>query len=177
MNIVTYCTPVSVAAPKLWTLSLYKNTLTKDIFLHDDKRIGILQLLDKKHGHLVPILGKRSGYEEDYNKELECSKIGYPWVDSKKNKNDINIGELEEEEMDRFQSIKVLPGCQSYIKFQILDTMDAGDHEVALCQVLGVGRWDENSQCVIPIDMNGVQEPKDETHVLYTGYLRKEGMI
>jgi len=29
MNIMTFCTPISVS-PKLWALSLYDNTLTKD---------------------------------------------------------------------------------------------------------------------------------------------------
>ena len=33
MNIMTFCTPVSVSSPKLWALSFYHGTLTKDSFL------------------------------------------------------------------------------------------------------------------------------------------------
>ena len=186
---MTFCTAVSVSAPKLWALSLYKNTMTKNCFFSN--KVGILQLLNKKQCHLVPILGKRSGYEKDYDKEFECEKIGYKWTqcgkeeESIKNEYDDNRDDAENnkssasEENDNVfdQSIQVLPNCQSYIKFQIVQTMDAGDHEVALCQVLGVGQWDENVQRIVQIDMSDVQQSKDETDVLYTGYLRKEEII
>ena len=174
MNIITFCTPVSVSPPKLWTISLYHNTMTKDYFF--GRKIGILQLLDKNQGLLVPILGKRSGYEENYSKEVECAKIGYEWTNYMSN---IGKGqECDEEEEERiFRSIQILPNCQSYIKFRILETVGAGDHEVALCQVLGVGRWDDKLKCVVSVDPNSVQRPKDENVVLYTGYLRQEGII
>ena len=151
--------------------------MTKEYFFSSPK-IGILQLLDKKQGHLVPILGKRSGYEEGYNKELECESIGFKWTafgDTKMG----NDEEDEEEEIveDIFQSIKVLPNCQSYIKCRILETIDAGDHEVALCQVLGVGRWDDNFKRVVQVDANDIQQAKDEQDVLYTGFLRNEEII
>lgn len=140
----------------------------------------------------MPILGKRSGYEKEYDKEFECERIGYKWTDSESAKKDNsvqveygdicnNVGnnnESGEENDDVFhQSIQVLPNCQSYIKFRIMEVMDAGDHEIALCQVLGVGEWDDSIQRVVQIEMDGVQQPKDETDVLYTGYLRKEGII
>jgi len=78
MNIVTFATPVSVASPKLWIVSLYTNTLTRDSCL--SSRVGVLQLLTPTMQDLVPILGKRSGYEEGYSKREECGKVGYEWV-------------------------------------------------------------------------------------------------
>lgn len=191
MNIITFCTPVSVAPPKLWTISLYKNAMTKEYFFNENNkdddddscsaknRIGILQLLDKNQCDVVPILGKRSGYEKDYNKELECRKIGFEWTEIGRN-SDENIDEnvlIETEEESLFQSIKVLPHCQSYIKVRILNTMDAGDHDIALCQVLGVCQWDNANNRIIQVDADDIQKAKDESEVLYTGYLRKIGII
>jgi hypothetical protein len=34
---------------------------------------------------LVPILGKRSGYEENFSKRDECAKLGFPWVKCERN--------------------------------------------------------------------------------------------
>jgi hypothetical protein len=101
MNIMTFCIPVSVSSPKLWALSFYHGTLTKDFFLghsciqenndanlDDDKNnvndngthrsIGILQLLKVDHRYLVPILGKKSG--RDIDKSILCSEEGFPWL-------------------------------------------------------------------------------------------------
>ena len=97
---MTFCTPVSVSSPKLWALSFYHGTLTKDSFLankndgvcggvgeqndnsgdnnsDDDPSAGILQLLTFEHRHLVPILGKKSG--RDIDKSVACSEEGFPW--------------------------------------------------------------------------------------------------
>lgn len=179
MNIMTFCTPVSVAPPKLWTLSLYTNTMTKEYFFKS--KIGILQLLDKKQCDLVPILGKRSGYELDYSKELECEKKGFKWgkygMSCKYIGDNIDNDDKEEEEEKLLQSIQLLPNCQSYIKVRLLETLDAGDHEVALCQVIGVAEWDEKDQCVVDVDPKDGLQAKDENIVLYTGYLRQEGII
>jgi len=170
MNIITFCTPVSVAPPKLWTISLYTNTMTKEYFFRS--KVGILQLLDKRQSSLIPILGKRSGYESDYSKEVECEKVGFNWRtfggDCSGN---------EEDEEDVFQSIKVIENCQSYIKFHILQTFDAGDHEVALCQVLGVSEWDDEANSIVDLQSDSIPQAKDEDVALYTGYLRKEGII
>jgi len=102
---MTFCTPVSISSPKLWALSFYHGTLTKDSFLankndsvcnnnnnneqkkqndnsggdnsDDDSSTGILQLLTFDHRHLVPILGKKSG--RDIDKSVACSEEGFPW--------------------------------------------------------------------------------------------------
>ena len=175
MNIMTFCTPVSVAPPKLWTLSLYTNTMTKEYFFKS--KIGILQLLDKKQCDLVPILGKRSGYELDYSKELECEKNGFKWGNYGITSKEIDNDDYEEEEEKLLQSIQLLPNCQSYIKVRLLETFDAGDHEVALCQVIGVAEWDEKDQCVVDVNTKDDIQAKDENIVLYTGYLRRQGII
>lgn len=78
MNIVTFATPVSVAPPKLWVVSLYTNTMTRQSFL--DSKVGVLQLLTPSMQDVVPVLGKRSGYEEGYSKRDECQKLGHGWI-------------------------------------------------------------------------------------------------
>ena len=107
MNIMTFCTPVSVSSPKLWALSFYDGTLTKDSFLgtsstrnnssdndsnndnntnvsknennSNNNRIntGVLQLLTYNHAQLVKVLGKKSG--RDINKSIACQEAGFPW--------------------------------------------------------------------------------------------------
>jgi len=102
MNIMTFCTPVSVSSPKLWALSFYHGTLTKDSFLgrsciqegkdftmgdlQNNSRIkkrmglsvGVLQLLKFDHRYLVPILGKQSG--RDIDKSILCCEKGFSWL-------------------------------------------------------------------------------------------------
>ena len=80
MNIVTFATPVSVAPPKLWIVSLYTNTMTRDCCL--ESRVGVLQLLTPSMSQVVPLLGKRSGYEEGYSKQKACQEAGYECVKS-----------------------------------------------------------------------------------------------
>ena len=78
MNIVTFATPVSVAPPKLWVVSLYTNTMTRQSFL--GSKVGVLQLLTPSMQDVVQVLGKRSGYEEGYSKRDECQKLGHGWI-------------------------------------------------------------------------------------------------
>jgi hypothetical protein len=42
--------------------------------------VGILQLLTPSQSRLVPILGKMSSWDANYNKNVECSKEGNEWV-------------------------------------------------------------------------------------------------
>ena len=153
MNIVTFATPVSVAPPKLWIVSLYRNTKTRQAFLEYGE--GVLQLLTPSHKHLVPLLGKRSGYEEGYSKREACQEIGLDWVGGN--------------EMD------LLPACASYIQLKLLSTSDAGDHEIALCQVTGTGVWDGAN--VVQCDDATATTPLDPTTALYTAQLRDEGIL
>ena len=165
MNIITFATPVSVAPPKLWAVSLYTNTLSKYAF--EASKVAILQLLTTKQSTLVPILGKRSGYELDFSKRDECCKRGYPWT----------FTTIRSDESGPV-SLDVLPECASYIVLQLMSSHAAGDHDVALCQVIGTGKWNHEQQNVDFLE--GGEPPfsaKDHNTVLYTAQLRKEGII
>ena len=72
--------------------------------------------------------------------------------------------------------MEVIENCQSR-KFSVLQTFDAGDHEVALCQVMGVSEWDDSTKSISDVQSDAVPQPKDENDALYTGYLRIEGII
>jgi flavin reductase (DIM6/NTAB) family NADH-FMN oxidoreductase RutF len=69
----------------------------------------------------------------------------------------------------------LLPGCASYIRLRLLSTFEAGDHDVALCEVEGTGVWEGELQSVV--SLQGDSQPLDSPFVLYTGQLRQEGII
>lgn len=243
MNIVTYATAASVAPPKLWTVSLYTNTLTHHAFFYCSDKIpfssecgnqqtrwGILQLLSKHQSALVEILGKHSGIDEKnqgYDKEIECMKVGYPWVHTclKQSQafltyqnrllpqNDYHLydQQQQEQQVDVYSSrkeisnsVQVLAHCQAYLLITYTGQyMNAGDHDVALCQVIDSGIWpidDSEIDGTRNGDMSSTitgagniqwasssvgkestikswNDPKDETVVLYTGYLRSIGLL
>ena len=222
MNIVTYATPVSVN-PRLYMVSLYHGTMTRDAF--QNNRYAVLQLLDQSQADLVPILGKRSGYEykhnlqqgrgqgqgqgQGYSKEEECRKAGHAWVQTPQPHGSSHFcfgsqSYLATEEKETFLGMKLLPRCQSYIQLEMVNAMEAGDHEMALCRVLGVGEWDEERNCVVDLNSRSGSssgsaadvssgcnsdggddgdviplpaKAKDKESVLYTGYLRKKGIL
>ena len=182
MNIVTYAIPVSVAPPKLWVVSLYKTTLTKRAFV--DSNVGILQLLSPSQSKLVPILGKRSGYEKGFSKREACADLDAVQDVMWRQYRDCAVlpSSTEEEgttnEDKLLQTMDVLPNCVSYIKLKLLSTFDAGDHDVALCEVIGTGEWlKESNQLKIHGKDNVPAAPKDQRTVLYSGQLREEGII
>lgn len=175
MNIMTFCIPVSVSSPKLWALSFYHGTLTKDAFLgctEGDENArgsseGILQLLKFDHRHLVPILGKQSG--RDIDKSTLCSKEGFPWS-----------------RVDTDCDFELLPGCALYIQVKCRSSeglIDAGDHVVAICEVTRVGVWEQadgkelNDGKVRWLDDTIPLGAIDESNALYSGRLRKEGIL
>ena len=207
MNIVTFAPPVSVK-PRLYMVSLYYGTMTKDAFLSNG--VGILQVLSRNHKDLVPVLGKRTGYDPHYDKGLECEKLGFPWMalemvgngnvnenvsDGGSTKSNTHRrlfgiglynddGEKQKETNKALERIQVLPHCESYIMLKVINTMEGGDHELALCEVLAVGKWDEERGCVVDVNTDSDDEARatvakamDEKSVLYTGYLREEGII
>ena len=201
MNIVTYCMPVSIVQPKIWTIALYHNTLTKDSFLKYGH--GVLQLLTHDHSAVVPVLGKHSGYDDTYAKSTECNKVGFGWTFATPKAID---NEEEEEErnsygLDYFKcNHHLLPNCASYVQLELLEEtppIDVGDHVVVMAKVLQTGVWDEETGTVLRVSStaatstgtkssNSPQLPRrsvlpppplDETTVLYTGQLRKQGII
>jgi hypothetical protein len=173
MNIVTFCSAVSVAPPKLWIVSLYYDTLTKDSFLaaagDTDENVAVLQLLRPAHKHLIPVLGKQSGYDAAYSKRQECAQRGFPWVTTSAFEADDDNTPLHNE------MIELLPDCAAYIYLKLVNTMPAGDHVVALCEVVRTGRWDGSRN--MPVPDSTAPLPRDSDTVLYTGLLRKEGII
>jgi hypothetical protein len=68
------------------------------------------------------------------------------------------------------------------IELQLQSVTDAGDHILAICQVVRTGVWDERKQTVRVLKgepiMAAAAPPLDSTTVLcYTGQLREEGII
>jgi flavin reductase (DIM6/NTAB) family NADH-FMN oxidoreductase RutF len=184
MNIITFATPVSVAPPKLWAVSLYTNTLTKRAF--EESKVGILQLLTPKQSKLVPVLGKRSGYERSYSKRGESDKLGYPWTrttvsvpgDSDSDPTKETDSSHSSSESFNLVNVDVLPGCATYILIKFGSSHRAGDHDVALCQVIGTGEWDAaTNELVFHESDRPPLLPMDHSEVLYTGHLRQEGII
>ena len=177
MNIVTFCSAVSVAPPKLWIVSLYYDTLTKDSFLAGDadEKIAVLQLLRPAHKHLIPVLGKQSGYDAAYSKRQECAQRGFPWVTT----STFEVDDDDDEHITqppRHETIELLPNCAAYIYLKLVNIMPAGDHVVALCEVVRTGCWD-GSRNMLVVDNTTTPLPMDADTVLYTGLLRKEGML
>ena len=177
MNIVTFATAVSVAPPKIWAVSLYTNTLTRRAFL--DAKVGVLQLLRPDQSKLVSILGKRSGYEEGYDKWDECRRAGFEWVSYCPDDDvDLVAESTGPSKLEEAVGLQVLPGCASYIKLKMLSYHNAGDHDVALCEVLDTAIWSDEVRKVVNCSAEGVPFPAlDPTTALYTGQLREEGII
>jgi flavin reductase (DIM6/NTAB) family NADH-FMN oxidoreductase RutF len=190
MNIVTFATPISIH-PRLWAVALYPNTRTKDSFLHQKR--GVLQLLTPAQKYLVPILGKHSGYDNTtYSKREECSKQNYKWSrmedkednDNDNDKNNDKDDENNDKDGESWTTTTVdyelLPQCALYIELQLQSVTDAGDHTLAICQVVRTGVWDERKQTVrTPPKGDSIMTaaPLDSTTVLYSGQLREEGII
>lgn len=197
---MTFCTPVSVSSPKLWALSFYHGTLTKESFLDDpasgennDPSTGILQLLTFDQRHLVPILGKNSGREVD--KSAACRDEGFAWWSCSKTE-ETYAEDNREDNSNRAScnhDCEVLPGCAIYIQVEYCRSsnsiVDAGDHVVAICKVMRTGIWqpcrdDEIEGSILWLDkMNEgttislTTGAIDESNALYSGQLRREGII
>jgi hypothetical protein len=73
--------------------------------------------------------------------------------------------------------LELLPRCKSYIKLELLKTVEAGDHDVAICQVMCTGTWDDDRKCIIQRPPDDPMIPLDTSTVLYTGELREKGIL
>ena len=128
----------------MWSISLYKGTLSHENFAKE--RRGILQLLRPehalckvdddidggRHGAMIRVLGGSSG--RDVDKETVCEELGFPWHrleckgESKADGDDDN---------DNWP--KVLPHCVYYLKLELVGEMIyCGSHDVALCRVVDI---------------------------------------
>jgi flavin reductase (DIM6/NTAB) family NADH-FMN oxidoreductase RutF len=132
MNILTYASPISIKPYRMWSISLYKGTLSHENFVRE--RRGVLQLLAPEHashgsqspGDLIRVLGGTSG--KDVNKQLQSEMLGYAW--KKLDGVDVDISS---------HWPCVLPGCLYYLQLELEgDLIDCGSHEVALCRVVSM---------------------------------------
>lgn len=172
MNIVTFATPVSVAPPKIWAVSLYHRTLTKDSFLASQR--GVLQLLRPNQKYLVPVLGKHSGREPGYSKRDECHQLGFPWCCTTQE------GDQEDDWRTILEGdllVELLPDCALYVELEMISKVDAGDHVLALCKVVRTGEWDASSQQVRTRKETPPVGALDPSTALYTAQLRQEGIL
>ena len=150
MNILTYASPVSITPHRMWSISLYKGTLSHENFAREKR--GILQLLTPQHSSLVRVLGGSSG--NDVDKRLVCEELGYAWE------------KLLDEKKDDDHWPLVLPSCVYYLKLQLVgDMIDCGSHEVALCKVVSM------------ISNEEIIDPSDELDSLSTRSLRNDSII
>ena len=76
-------------------------------------------------------------------------------------------------------SYEILPNCASYIQVKLRHVTDGGDHDVAICEVIGTGMWDDGKQNVLwqGDTKDGVQSALDPSSALYSGQLRDDGII
>ncbi|CAM9308575.1 unnamed protein product [Discosporangium mesarthrocarpum] len=135
----------------MWAISLYQGSLTYDNFMRE--RWGVLQFLRPTQVELVPILGQNSGKLMD--KAGYCSETGFPWV------------EVPQETLGAPVKVDVIPGCAAYMTIRMINFQPAGDHDLAVCKVMGVAGY--------PVEGN--ESGGGETEVLRTQYLREIGMI
>ena len=47
-----------------------------------------------------------------------------------------------------------MPQCEAYIMLKVINTMEGGDHELVLCEVLVVGKWDEEWGCAVDVNID-----------------------
>lgn len=135
MNILTYASPISVKPHRMWSISLYKGTMSHENFAREKR--GVLQMLRPEHAHckaageageaageLIRVLGGSSGLDVD--KRAACAELGYAW-------------ERLPEEGGGIEWPYVLPSCFYYLKLELVgDLIDCGSHEVALCKVVSM---------------------------------------
>jgi len=113
MNILTYATPSSIRPDRIWSLSLFRETLTHDNLVRNKK--CVLQLLTEDHAELVTILGGFTGTEVD--KEQSCAGLGFKW-----------------EDLGNESGLKVLPGCAHCLYMTNEGEMiEAGSHLLVPC--------------------------------------------
>ena len=150
-------------------ISLYYDTLTKDSFC--ETKEGVLQLLTPSQKDLVPILGKRSGYDKEYSKQVACREAGMAWV----MQHELDCDDDNSQQAP--QSLALLPHCASYLHVKLQSTVDAGDHLVTICELIGTGIWDDDKQTILRRSPDAPVAPMDHNNVLYTGLLRQDGII
>ena len=132
LNILTYATPLSVTPQRVWSMGLFKGTLSEENFQRTG--VAVLQVLRESHAKLVPLLGGTSGRIQD--KQTECAQLGFAWIR-------LEDGN-EDDDDDAPPPMMVLPGCEAYLKLcQMGEIIDLGSHVAAICRVDAMYKGDE----------------------------------
>ena len=137
----------------------------------------MLQLLSPSQSSLVPLLGKRSGYEQDYSKRDACREAHYEWIpyvqQGQEEQVDIDIN------VDVDVDVDVLPQCAYYVQVKLISITPAGDHDACLVEVVQTGKWNDTLNQVVRCKSDDIStpQPQDPSTALYTAQLRKEGLI
>ena len=76
----------------------------------------------------------------------------------------------------------ILPDCAIYIQIKLKRVTDGGDHDVAICEVLGTGVWNDSERTVIWLKNDTENAANqfsalDHTSALYSGQLRSQGIM
>ncbi|MBS1617054.1 MAG: flavin reductase family protein [Bacteroidetes bacterium] len=108
MNICTYASQVSMQ-PKRYMVAVYKGTKTLDNI--SGQGSFVLQILSTAHLDLINRLGKQSGHIKDKLKTISRRLTDY-------------------------HGYRILADALAVIELQILSQTDAGDHMLALCDVV-----------------------------------------
>eukprot|EP00968_Pinguiococcus_pyrenoidosus_P004450 scaffold300_cov258-Pinguiococcus_pyrenoidosus.AAC.29 len=143
MNIVTYATKCSIQPEELWAVttgdgarqrqtsltsnaqvSVFKGTKTHEYFFSSN--IAVLQLLAKQHAPLLAPLGQSSGRDQD--KRQMSEDAGFAWDRAER-----VIG-METEDLQSWPEL--LDDCLGYVELRLRSTLDAGDHDLCLCEVV-----------------------------------------
>lgn len=165
MNLVTFASAVSIFPKPLWSLSLYKGTLSHANFSREGH--GVLQLLQERQAHLITLLGKTSGKQVNKMERLtDMIETILPF-----SKVDDSFPGSEEKNDKRDNNISLLGGCKTVIELwrTELPCVDAGDHEIFFCSVNAYRNTGHMTSTTEDVD--------EEGEALTTGYLRQRGLL
>ena len=133
MNITTYCVPVTIKPTPRFAVALYTHTATARNMLATGR--GVLQVLRKQHAGLVPLLGKQSAHDVDKITALE--EAGFPVVTK--------------------HGVPTLKDALGLIELSIVSLETAGDHHVALCDVVSWENIEGQGGALYTGDLRGAE--------------------
>ena len=125
MHIISYVSAISME-PKLYACAVYKSTLTLELL--QSSKTCVLQLLSCTQERLVPVLGKRSGYDFDKLTWLNQRHLLTEW-----------------------NGFAVLKDALAWIQLDLFQEVDTGgDHVLMIGRVV---RW-KNQQPGTPLGLD-----------------------
>ena len=125
MHIITYATAISMQ-PKRFICGIYKGTQTLENVEATSE--FILQLLDEKQYRLIDLLGKKSGKQIDKITRLK-----------KRN------------ELAAWNGYPVLKNCLAVMQMKVVNSMEGGDHQCFLCDVIAYKNLNEGKALTLDI--------------------------